>query len=314
MKNVFLFPGQGAQYQGMGVDFYENSECAKKLIDNMSAICGEDIYSLLKNTPNEELSRSDRSQLAITAVELACAEVLKEKGITPAACAGFSLGEFSALCISGILSFEDTVKLVQKRGQIMQKVCDEISGAGMAAVLGLTPDKVTEAIKDYADVSKPDAVFPTNLNSPKQTVVSGTLEGLKVCEKLCIEAGARRVVPLKVAGPFHSPLMQKAADLFIEELNKVTFNNPAIPCFSNVTGKLFTSGEEAKKNAVLHLIKAVRWTDEEASVVELMANESEWRLVEVGPGQVLTGLWANSGSGDKATCTPVGSVELMTKL
>lgn len=314
MENIFLFPGQGAQAQGMAIDFCDNSAKAKEIVTKMSEICNEDIYSLLKDTDAQELSRSDKSQLSIAAAELICAEVLKEKGIMPSACAGFSLGEFPALCVAGILSFEDTMKLVKRRGQIFQAVCEEISGAGMSAIIGLTPEQVSGLLKDYNDPKAANAVFATNLNSPKQTVVSGTMEGLKVCEKLCTEAGARRVVPLKVAGPFHSPLMQKAADAFVEELNKVEFKDPVITCFSNVTGKAFASGEEAKQNACNHIIKPVRWTEEEAAMAAFIDAKGSCRLLEAGPGKVLSGLWRDSGYAEKAECLPVGTLEAVNNL
>lgn len=322
MKNVFLFPGQGSQFQGMMMDLYESSSLAKKTIDKFSEISGEDIVALLRDTDISVLSRTDKSQLAITAGSLAVVAALKEKGIEPDAVAGFSLGEFSALCVSGILSFEDTVKLVKVRGEIMQKVCDEIASCagegekpGMAAVLGLSPDVVQSTLDFYGDVKKEDAVFPTNLNSSKQTVVSGTAKGLAVAEKLCKEAGAKRVVVLKVAGPFHSPLMEKAATQFASELEKVAFNEPKIKCFSNVTGKAVASGGEAKANAVEHIVKAVRWTEEEAAIAEFAENfADEWRLLEVGPGKTLCGLWRDSGFGDKAECLPVGTLEQFVAL
>ena len=322
MKNIFLFPGQGSQFQGMMMDLYESSSLAKKTIDKFSEISGEDIVALLRDTDISVLSRTDKSQLAITAGSLAVVAALKEKGIEPDAVAGFSLGEFSALCVSGILSFEDTVKLVKVRGEIMQKVCDEIAACagegekpGMAAVLGLSPDVVQSTLDFYGDVKKEDAVFPTNLNSPKQTVVSGTAKGLSLAEKLCKEAGAKRVVVLKVAGPFHSPLMEKAATQFASELEKVAFNEPKIKCFSNVTGKAVVSGGEAKANAVEHIVKAVRWTEEEAAIAEYAASfADDWRLLEVGPGKTLCGLWRDSGFGESAECLLAGSKDQLEAL
>jgi [acyl-carrier-protein] S-malonyltransferase len=185
----------------------------------------------------------------------------------------------------------------------------------MAAVLGLTPDVVQNTLAPYGDVSKEEAVFPTNLNSPRQTVVSGTAKGLVLAENLCKEAGAKRVVVLKVAGPFHSPLMEKAATAFAVELDKITFNNPKIKCFSNVTGKAVASGEEAKANAVEHIVKAVRWTEEESAIAEFASSfADEWRLLEVGPGKTLCGLWRDSGFGEKAECLPVGTLEQFAAL
>ena len=257
------------------------------------------------------LSRSDNSQLAITAASVATMKVLEEKGVVPASAMGFSLGEFPALYAAGVLSFEDVIKVVQKRGQIMQAVCEQIASEneghapGMSAILGLAPEKVTEIANTI------DNVYAANLNSVKQTVISGTYDGLEAAEKAFAEAGARRCVRLAVAGPFHSPLMQKAADEFEKAIADVTFNDPKIPLFSNVTGKQVMSGEEAKKSAVLHLTNPVRWTDEEAVLGAMMTEDagSEWKVIEVGPGRVLGGLWKQTEFGEKWVCDSVNTVD-----
>ena len=257
------------------------------------------------------LSRSDNSQLAITAASVATMKVLEEKGVVPASAMGFSLGEFPALYAAGVLSFEDVIKVVQKRGQIMQAVCEQIASEneghapGMSAILGLPPEKVTEIANTI------DNVYAANLNSVKQTVISGTYDGLEAAEKAFAEAGARRCVRLAVAGPFHSPLMQKAADEFEKAIADVTFNDPKIPLFSNVTGKQVMSGEEAKKSAVLHLTNPVRWTDEEAVLGAMMTEDAanEWKVIEVGPGRVLGGLWKQTEYGEKWVCDSVNTVD-----
>ena len=191
---------------------------------------------LLWESDADSLSRSDNSQIAITTASLAIMAALKDKGIEPSAAMGFSLGEFPALYAAGVLSFEDVIKVVRQRGLIMQKVCEEIAAAnagnapGMTAVLGLPPAKVVEIANGIKDA------YAANMNSEKQTVVSGTAEALTLVEKAATEAGARRAVRLKVAGPFHSPLMQKAADEFQSVLDEVEFKDPKIHLFSNVTG------------------------------------------------------------------------------
>ena len=238
MNSIFLFSGQGAQFKGMAQDIIDEYGAAKDLIKKIGDITGEDIDALLRHTENEELSRSDKSQLAIIAVETAILAVLKEKGISPKAVAGFSLGEFSALYASGILSFEDMIRIVQKRGAIMQAACDKIaarategSGAlGMSAILKLEPEKVVELLKPYSE-PKSGIVFAANMNSPVQTVISGTAEGLGLAENLCKEAGAKRCVRLAVAGPFHSPLMEEAAKEFEEVLKNFDFKAPQIHVF-----------------------------------------------------------------------------------
>ncbi|MBR5646078.1 MAG: ACP S-malonyltransferase [Treponema sp.] len=319
MKNVFLFPGQGAQKKGMLLDVCERYEEAKQIVELAEKITGEPVSKYMWETEEAELSRSDRSQLAITTASLALAEVLKSKGIECDICAGFSLGEFAALCVSGVLTFEETISLVAKRGKIMQKVCDELAAScngslpGMAAVIGLTPEQTAEAV---ASLEKEHLAFCANLNSPKQTVVSGTDEGLSRAQELCTAAGCRRFIRLKVAGPFHSPLMQKAGDEFKTELAKLNFKNPVKRLFSNVTGKEITTGEEAAKLAVLHFTNPVRWTSEEAEIAHIInfnnsSVNDNWKLFEVGPGTVLSGLWRDSGYSENISCNAINTVETL---
>lgn len=310
-KFAFLFPGQGAQEPGMLKDICEAFPAARKVIDKISEITGVDMPNLMWESEASVLSRSDNSQLAITAASVATMKVLEEKGVVPASAMGFSLGEFPALYAAGVLSFEDVIKVVQKRGQIMQAVCEQIASEneghapGMSAILGLAPEKVMEIADGI------DNVYAANLNSVKQTVISGTYDGLEAAEKAFAEAGARRCVRLAVAGPFHSPLMQKAADEFEKAIADVTFNDPKIPLFSNVTGKQVMSGEEAKKSAVLHLTNPVRWTDEEAVLGAMMTEDAanEWKVIEVGPGRVLGGLWKQTEYGEKWVCDSVNTVD-----
>ena len=310
-KFAFLFPGQGAQEPGMLKDICEAFPIARKILDKISEITGVDMPKLMWESDASVLSRSDNSQLAITAASVATMKVLEEKGVVPASAMGFSLGEFPALYAAGVLSFEDVIKVVQKRGQIMQAVCEQIASENeghaprMSAILGLPPEKVTEIANTI------DNVYAANLNSVKQTVISGTYDGLEAAEKAFAEAGARRCVRLAVAGPFHSPLMQKAADEFEKAIADVTFNDPKIPLFSNVTGKQVMSGEEAKKSAVLHLTNPVRWTDEEAVLGAMMTEDAanEWKVIEVGPGRVLGGLWKQTEYGEKWVCDSVNTVD-----
>ena len=229
---------------------------------------------------------------------------------------GFSLGEFPALYAAGVLSFEDVIKVVAKRGAIMQKVCEQIAqeneghAPGMTAVIGLGPDQVKEI------AGKCENVYAANMNSPVQTVLSGTFDGLTQAEALCKEAGARRALRLAVAGPFHSPLMQRAADEFEKAIADVTFNDPKIALFSNVTGKQATSGAEIKKNAVLHLIQSVLWTDEEKVLLDMIKSSGEeWKLYEPGPGKVLSGLWAKCGLEiGELSCSEINTAEALNNL
>lgn len=310
-KYAFLFPGQGAQEPGMLKEVCDAFPVARKILDKISEITGVDMPNLLWNSDAAVLSRSDNSQLAITAASVATMAVLEEKGVIPSSAMGFSLGEFPALYAAGVLSFEDVIKVVQQRGKIMQSVCEEIAARnaghapGMSAILGLQPEKVMEIADGIDDV------YAANLNSVKQTVISGTFDGLAAAEKAFTEAGARRCVRLSVAGPFHCPLMQKAADEFEKAIAGVQFNAPKIALFSNVTGKKAESGDEIKKNAVLHLTNPVRWTDEEAVLGTMMTDDSasDWQVLEVGPGRVLGGLWKQTEFGEKWNCSSINTVD-----
>ncbi len=315
-KYAFLFPGQGAQAPGMVKDVAESFSSAKKVIDDVSSIVNLDMAKLLWESDAAELSRSDNSQIAITAASLALMAALKDKNIEPSAAMGFSLGEFPALYAAGVLSFEDVVKVVRQRGLIMQKVCEEIAAKneghapGMTAVLGLPPEKVKEIASGIKDA------YAANMNSVKQTVVSGTFDALAAVEKAASEAGARRAVRLKVAGPFHSPLMQDAAVEFEKAIADVKFNDPKIKLFSNVTGKECVSGEEAKKSAVLHLTNPVLWTDEEDCLASVMKADGfdKWAALEVGPGKVLSGLWGNTDYNASISVLPVNTAESVNNL
>ena len=315
-KYAFLFPGQGAQAPGMVKDVAESFSSAKKVIDDVSSIVNLDMAKLLWESDAAELSRSDNSQIAITAASLALMAALKDKNIEPSAAMGFSLGEFPALYAAGVLSFEDVVKVVRQRGLIMQKVCEEIAAKneghapGMTAVLGLPPEKVKEIASGIKDA------YAANMNSVKQTVVSGTFDALAAVEKAASEAGARRAVRLKVAGPFHSPLMQDAAVEFEKAIADVNFNDPKIKLFSNITGKECVSGEEAKKSAVLHLTNPVLWTDEEDCLASVMKADGfdKWAALEVGPGKVLSGLWGNTDYNASIAVLPVNTTESVNNL
>ena len=295
-KNVaYLFPGQGAQYSGMAMDLLA-SGAVKSLFDTASQIFGKDVKELLQSDA-DTLKRTDVSQPAMTAASLASAAYLSEQGFAPAACAGFSLGEYSALVCAGILDAADCFRLIKARGQAMQKASDSLreaggdSAPGMAAVVGLAPEQVEELIAKWSAEGLKD-LYAANINSPKQLVVSGTFAALNEAETRFKEAGAKRVIRLQVAGPFHSPLMAQAVEEFRPVLESVTFRDPSIAVFSNVTGKKISSGEEAKKLALAQITSPVRWVEESASVASCGVSA----CLEVGPGKVLQGLWKDSGS------------------
>jgi len=299
VKNiVFLFPGQGAQYPGMAMDLFESSGAVRDLFALASDSCGRDMAALLKDSDAETLKRTDISQPAITLANLASAAFLQEKGVAVSACAGFSLGEYAALATAGVVSVADAFRLVTKRGEAMQKAADKIAAAGadgsapgMAAVLGLPPEKVETLIAEWTEAGL-SGLYAANYNSPNQVVVAGTAAALGEAEKKFKEAGARRVLRLNVAGPFHSPLVRDAADEFAEVLASFDFVDPKIPLFSNVTGKRVAAGAEARALALRQITCPVRWTIEEKEIAALIPSA----VLEVGPGKVLQGLWKDSGS------------------
>ena len=295
-RTFFLFPAQGAQYPGMALDLLEQSLHGgiKRLFSLASKILGENMVELLGNSSPEYLKRTDISQPAITLANLAAAEYLTENGITPEGCAGFSLGEYAALAVAGVISAEDCFFLVTQRGAAMQAAIDRLQGEsapGMAAVIGLSPEQVEALIAEWKNSGLKD-LYAANYNSSKQVTVSGTGAALDEAEKLFLGAGARRFLRLEVAGPYHSPFMKEAAEAFAPALEKVQFLDPLIPIFSNVTGRQIKSGAEAKALALHQIVEAVRWTEEEAALAQLNPD----MLVEAGPGTVLQGLWRDTKS------------------
>jgi [acyl-carrier-protein] S-malonyltransferase len=311
---AYLFPGQGAQYSGMATDLL-SSNAVKSLFDTASEIFGKDAKELLQSEV-ETLKRTDVSQPAITLANLAAAAYLGEQGYNPAACAGFSLGEYAALVCGGIIDAADCLRLVKARGEAMQNTSDslrEASGGdasaapGMAAVVGLAPVQIEELIAKWSAEGLKD-LYAANINSPKQLAVSGTAAALAEAETRFKEAGAKRVIRLQVAGPFHSPLMSDAALAFAPVLETVTFRDPVIPVYSNVTGGLIASGAEAKKLALEQITNPVRWIEEEAAVAACGIKA----CLEVGPGKVLQGLWRDSGS--EIPVFAAGTVEDIGKL
>jgi [acyl-carrier-protein] S-malonyltransferase len=299
-RAFFLFPGQGAQYPGMALDLLESGGTEiKRLFELASDISGMDVKTLLGGSDDETLKRTDISQPLITLANLAAAAYMAEKNLKPVGCAGFSLGEYAALAAAGVVGAEDCFRLVTGRGKAMQAAADEIkSGAaagkapGMSAVIGLDPGQVEALISRWKREGACADLYAANFNSPRQTVVSGTAAALEEAAGRFTEAGARRVLPLAVAGPFHSPLMAAAAERFKPVLEKTEFNDPVIPLYSNVSGTRVLSGNEAKELALAQITSPVRWTDEEKAVQEAGGFEA---ALEAGPGKVLQGLWKDSG-------------------
>jgi [acyl-carrier-protein] S-malonyltransferase len=276
---AYVFPGQGAQYPGMGKDLYEGSPFAKDLFDKANSILKFKITDLMFDGTEEDLRQTKVTQPAIFLHSVILSRVLGED-FKPDMVAGHSLGEFSALVANKTLSFEDGLKLVYKRAMAMQKAC-EIQPSTMAAVLGMEDEEVENILKNIDEV-----VVPANYNSPGQLVISGSIPGVDIACKLLEEAGAKRVIPLKVGGAFHSPLMEPAGAELAEAINSTKFNKGICPIYQNVTGQSVVDSEIIKKNLIAQLTSPVRWTQISRNMIADGATE----IIEVGPGSVLQGL------------------------
>ena len=279
MKKAYVFPGQGAQFVGMGKDMYENSELAKELFEKANEVLGFRITDLMFEGTDEDLRQTKVTQPAIFLHSVILTKAYADK-FEPSMVAGHSLGEFSALVAAGALDFEDGLKLVYKRALAMQKAC-EAAPSTMAAIIGLADDKVEEICASVDGV-----VVPANYNCPGQLVISGTHEAIDAaCEKLS-EAGARRALKLPVGGAFHSPLMEPAKEELAAAIEQTTFKTPICPVYQNVSTKGETDPEVIKKNLVAQLTAPVKWTQSAQNMVA----DGMTELIECGPGAVLQGL------------------------
>lgn len=276
---AYVFPGQGAQFVGMGKDLYDNNPEARAMFEKANEVLGFNITDLMFNGTEDDLKQTKVTQPAIFLHSVILAKSLGEE-FKPDMVAGHSLGEFSALVAAGALSFEEGLKLVSKRAMAMQKAC-EARPSTMAAVLAL-PDEKVEALCAEVD----DIVAPANYNCPGQVVISGTMEGIDAaCEKM-LANGAKRALKLKVGGAFHSPLMQPAHEELAEAIEAAEFMTPVCPIYQNVDGKPHTDPKEIKENLIKQLTAPVRWTYD----VQAMVADGAKEFVELGPGNVLQGL------------------------
>lgn len=276
---AYIFPGQGAQYVGMGKNLYDNNAEAKSLFEKANEILGFRITDLMFAGTDEDLRQTRVTQPAIFLHSVILAKTLGDQ-FKPDMTAGHSLGEFSALVAAGALSFEDGLKLVYARAMAMQKAC-EAEPSTMAAILGLDDQKVEEVLSGIDEI-----VVPANYNSPGQLVISGSMSGIEIaCEKLKA-AGAKRALPLKVGGAFHSPLMEPARIELADAINNTHFNTPVCPVYQNVSAKPFTNPADIRENLVKQLTSPVRWTQ----TIQNMVADGATTFVEVGPGTVLQGL------------------------
>lgn len=277
--NAYIFPGQGAQFSGMGLDLYENSPLAQELFEKANKILGFNITDTMFEGSAEDLKETKVTQPAIFLHSVILAKTLGDS-FKPDMVAGHSLGEFSALVAAGALTFEDGLKLVSQRAQAMQKAC-ELQPSTMAAVLGLDDDIVEKVCATTEGV-----VVAANYNCPGQLVISGDIDAInKACETLK-EEGARRALVLPVGGAFHSPLMEPAREELAAAIENTTFSKPNCPIYQNVTATAITDENEIKANLISQLTAPVRWTQ---SVQQMIADGAS-HFTEVGPGKVLQGL------------------------
>lgn len=279
MKIGFLFPGQGAQSIGMGKDLYDNYEEYKRVYDEVEALTGVKIADLTFNSTEEELSQTKNTQICILTMSLAILKLLEEKGIKAEVSTGLSLGEYSALIASKAISFEDGVKTVKIRGELMQNLCPK-GNWSMSAILGLDEETVTKVCNETDGF-----VVPANFNCPGQIVISGEKDAVDKAMEGMKAAGAKRALELKTSGPFHTEKLEEASKELRKELDKITINNFEHKVIKNLDGKIYTENDDVKDILARHITNSVRF---EQGVQEML-NMGIDTFIEIGPGKTLTG-------------------------
>ncbi len=282
-STVFLFPGQGSQYVGMGKSLFDSYPSVQRLFEEASDVVKKDFAQMCFEGPEAALVRTDNAQPAITLVNLACLQVLRDEGVSPSAAAGHSVGEYSALCAAGVFSFAETMRLVQIRGGAMKEAAERHPG-GMTAVFGLDKETLTAICEEVRDAG---SVEVANHNSPAQVVLTGAKEALQKAAELAKKKGAKLSVPLKVSGPWHSRFMAEAGELMREALAECAVARPSFPVISNVTADVYADDpDRIREGLVAQMVTPVLWTDS----VERLIRDGHRLFVEVGPGKVLAGL------------------------
>lgn len=282
MKTAFLFPGQASQKVGMGFDLYHATNLGKKYFDLTNEIMGLDLKEIIFNGPDETLKQTQFTQPAIYLISVILGKLLLQRDIIPIAAAGHSLGEYSALAISGAFSFETGLHLVKLRAESMQKA-GEIMNGTMAAIIGLDKDAIEEIC---GQSNEKGIVVPANFNAPGQIVISGDVQAVKNAMNIAKEAGARKVIQLNVSGAFHSPLMSNAKEALTNKLNSIAISDANFPIYSNVSAEPVTKSGEIRKSLIQQLVNPVLWQD---SILN-MIKHGVTNFIEVGPGRVLQGL------------------------
>ena len=283
MKRAFLFPGQGAQVVGMGKDIYEKYDEAKKIYDEASKISGIDVKKLCFEGPEEELNKTENTQIAILTTSLAILEVLKTKGITADIAVGLSLGEYGALIYAGIISFEDGIKLIQKRGYYMGNMLPD-EKFSMSAIIGLDSEKIEKVCQENSKGNK--FLVIANYNCSVQTVISGEEDAINEAMERLKEEGAKRTIKLKTSGPFHTIKLEKAKQAYEKELENINFNlNSKVKVIKNIDGTYYNEKDNIKEILANHIISPVRFD----KAIKLMEKENVDEYVEIGPGRTLTG-------------------------
>ena len=280
-KTVFMFPGQGSQYIGMGKEFYEQIPICKEVYDLASEVTGLDIPALCFEE-NEKINITEYTQICMLATEAAIYMALEQNGYQPDVTAGLSLGEYGALIASGVMTAEEAFELVRKRGIFMQEAVP--AGGAMAAVLGLDAAAIEQICRETAEQTGSE-VSIANYNCPGQIVISGQEEAVHLAGETCKASGAKRVVPLKVSGPFHSKMLQGAGEKLKEELKKVEISDSFVPYIANVTAGYVTKKEEVKPLLASQVSSSVRW---QQTIERLLADGAD-EFVEIGPGRTLSG-------------------------
>jgi [acyl-carrier-protein] S-malonyltransferase len=282
-KIAFVFPGQGSQKIGMLAELATDYPVVQKTFAEASEVLGYDLWSLVQTGTQDEINLTERTQPLLLTASVAVWRVWQEKnGATPAFMAGHSLGEWSALVCAGVVAFKDAVKLVQQRGKFMQEAVPAGQGA-MAAIIGLDDAAILDACKK---AEQGEVVSAVNFNSPGQVVIAGSVAAVERASALCKEAGAKRALPLPVSAPFHTSLMQPAADRLAEQINATTFSLPKIPVVHNVTAQAEACAEKIKALMIEQIYSPVRWVECVNTLVAAGVNKT----IECGPGKVLSGL------------------------